>query len=277
VIVGHAEYWPKSQCARHSCNRSMDSMTLEVSSSARTNNASHDAAPTLSTERERALQLTVAGGLVAAVTHDLRQPLTALEMNICAALQFLKAPTLQLDGALDSLRDALVQQSRMRESLQVLDDLAVRREPLCEAIDAVPIARAVVALVGSDVMARHASLDLVVTPPVGKVFADATLMRQALLNMVLDALEATSLSPRQEKPVQITVRQVDDIVEVAVTHFGLRDETAGVDGWGLALARSVVVAHGGTIELEGDADVGVRLVTRWPTTSSGVPQGAFDA
>ena len=231
----------------------------------------------LSAEQDRAMQLTVAGGLVAAVTHDLRQPLTALEMNICAALQFLKSPTAQVDGALDSLRDALVQQSRMRESLQVLDDLAVRREPLCETVDAVPIARAVVALVESDAMARHASLDLVVTPPVGKVYADATLMRQAMLNMVLDALEATSFSARQEKPVQIAVRQVDDTVEIAVTHYGQRREAAAVDGWGLALARSVVVAHGGTITLEGDADAGVRLVTRWPTTSRKVQQGAPDA
>jgi len=228
-------------------------------------------------DHERALQLTVAGGLVAAITHDLRQPLTALEMNIAAALQFLRAPAVQLDGALDSLHDALVQHSRMRESLQVLDDLAVRREPLFETVDAVPIVRDVVALVGSDVLARHASLDLVVSPPVGPVFGDATLMRQALLNMVLDALEATSLSPRREKPVRLTVKQVEDTVEVAVTHFGLRREAAAVDGWGLALARAVVVAHGGTIALEGDADAGVRLVTRWPTQSHPVSQEVPDA
>jgi signal transduction histidine kinase len=222
------------------------------------------------TDHERALQLTVAGGLVAAITHDLRQPLTALEMNIAAALHFLRSPAVQLDGALASLHDALAQQCRMREALQVLDDLAVRREPLCETVDAVPIVRDVVALVGSDVLARRASLDLIVSPPVGPVFGDATLMRQALLNMVLDALEATSLSPRRDKPVRLAVRQVEDTVEVAVTHFGLRSEAAVVDGWGLALARSVVVAHGGTIALEGDADAGVRLVTRWPSASHAV-------
>jgi sensor histidine kinase regulating citrate/malate metabolism len=90
-------------------------------------------------------------------------------------------------------------------------------------------------------------------------------MRQALLNMVLDALEATSLSPHHDKTVRLTVKQVDDTVEVATTHFGLRSEAAEIEGWGLALARSVVVAHGGTITMEGDADAGVRLVTRWPT------------
>jgi signal transduction histidine kinase len=228
-------------------------------------------------ERDRALQLTVAGGLVAAVTHDLRQPLTALEMSIAAAQHFLRAPAVQVEGALDSLSDALTQHARMRQSLQVLDDLTVRRDPLCEPIDPVPLVRDVVTLVESDAMARHTSLDLVVSSPVGPVFGDPALMRQALLNMLLDALEATSLNPRRDKPVTLTVRNVDDTVEIAVTHFGLRREASEVGDWGLALVRSVVAAHGGTIALEGDAEAGVRLVTRWPTTSQSVPQGVSDA
>ena len=236
-----------------------------------------DAIRTPTTELGRALELTVAGGLVAAVTHDLRQPLTALEMNIAAAMQFLAEPTPQVEGALEALRDALVQQGRMRESLQVLDDLSVHRKPLREPIDVVPIARDVLALVGSEVLARHASLALVVSSPVRPVFGDAPLIRQALLNMVLDALEATATSLRLKRPVLLTVQQADDSVEVIVTHFGLRREAAGVDGWGLALARSVVVAHGGTIALEGDADAGVRLITRWPTTKGHLPGGTAHA
>jgi signal transduction histidine kinase len=211
------------------------------------------------------VQLAVAGGLVAAVIHDLRQPLTALEMNIAAAIHFLRSAEPQVDGALEALHDAQVQQDRMRESLQVLDDLSVRRQPMCEAVDVVPLVRDVVALVASEVMARQASLELLVSPPIAPVFGDAALMRQAFLNMVLDALEATSLSTEHDKTVRLTVRQLDDTVEVATTHFGLRTEAAVIDGWGLALARSVVVAHGGTIAMEGDADAGVRLVTRWPT------------
>jgi signal transduction histidine kinase len=214
---------------------------------------------------QRAEQLTVAGGLVAAITHDLRQPLTALEMNISAALQYLRPPAVELEPALEALHDALMQQGRMRESLRVLEDLAVHREPLRQLVDPAPIVRDVVALVASDVLARRASLDLDISPTAPPVFADATLMRQALLNMVLDALEATSLSARADKRVGVTVREVDDAVEVAISHFGLRTEAAGIEGWGLALARSVVVTHGGTIAMEGDAEAGVRLVTRWPT------------
>src|SRR5947209_20236024 len=78
-----------------------------------------------SARRDRATQLTVAGALVAAITHDLRQPLTALEMNVAAALHFLRPPTPQIESAIEALHDVLVQQGRMRESLQVLHDLAV--------------------------------------------------------------------------------------------------------------------------------------------------------
>jgi signal transduction histidine kinase len=218
-------------------------------------------APTL---QDRAAWLSVAGGLVASVTHDLRQPLTALEMNIAAAMHCLQLPAPRADEAMDALHDALIQQARMRESLQVLHDLAVPREPVCEVVDIVPILHDVVALVGNEVMARHATLELDVCPPVPAILGEATLLRHALINMVLDALESTSLSHQPDRRVVLAARQVEDSVELTVTHLGLRPEAANVDDWGLALARSVVKAHRGTMTLEGDADAGVRLVTRWP-------------
>jgi signal transduction histidine kinase len=217
------------------------------------------------TPRDRNGQLTVAGALVAAITHDLRQPLTALEMNISAALHFLRPGAPRIDDALEALRDALVQQGRMRESLQVLHDLAVHREPNCESVDLAPIVRDVATLVGTEVLARNASLEVDLPASLPKVFADGSLVRQALLNIVLDALEAAALSTKTDKRVSLAVRPVDGAVEVAVSHFGLRTEAAIADGWGLALARSVVEAHHGAISMEGDADAGVHLVTRWPT------------
>ena len=220
--------------------------------------------PLVPTTQERAAWLSVAGGLVASIIHDLRQPLTALEMNIASALHCLRLPTVRVDEALEALQDALIQQARMRESLQVLHDLAVPREPVCEVVDVVPILHDVVALVGSEVLARHATIELTIVPPVPPMFGEATLVRHALLNMVLDALEATSLSQRPDARVHVSARQVDDSVEVTITHFGLRAEGASVEDWGLALARSVVKAHRGTITLEGTADAGVRLVSRWP-------------
>ncbi len=230
--------------------------------------------PRTATAQERAAWLSVAGALVASITHDLRQPLTALEMNIAAAMHCLRLPTPRVDEAVDALHDALIQQSRMRESLQVLHDLAVPREPVCEEVDIVPILHDVVALVGNEVIARHATLELDVCPPIPPILGEATLLRHALLNMLLDALEGTSTSDEPGRRVVLAARAVDGSVELAISHFGLRPEGASVDDWGLALARSVVKAHRGTITLEGDADAGVRLVTRWPIPHSTVEDAA---
>src|SRR3954463_15666045 len=72
-------------------------------------------------------RFALAGELVAAVTHDLRQPLTAIEMNVSAALRFLRRSPPAVAEALEALDDTFAQQRRMRDALQALQDLAVRR------------------------------------------------------------------------------------------------------------------------------------------------------
>lgn len=237
--------------------------------------AAKGAAPIRETARAdaaRSARLVVAGELVAAVTHDLRQPLTAIEMNVAAALRRLElvstddAPAQtaeRLRGATEALRDALAEQRRMRESLQVLHDLAVRREPLLQATDLTDSVREVVRLVASEASARHVHIEVLAPIDLPCVMADATLVRQALMNIVLDALEATSESEHADGPVVLSVRVSEPgMVDVVVTHFGERTNSNG--GWGLSLAQSVTSAHGGALDVSGEATRGVTVTTRWP-------------
>jgi C4-dicarboxylate-specific signal transduction histidine kinase len=216
-------------------------------------------------ELERASRLALAGELVAAVTHDLRQPLTAVEMNVSAAAAFLRRPTPVMDEALAALDDALAQARRMRDGLQALQDLVIRRDPRVEACDVVAAVHDVIVLVQGDALARHVLVEVDVDPAVPPVSGDPVLIRQALLNIVTDALEATSLSTHKDAPIRIGVRPTGDAVEIAVRHFGLRAEGVGLDDWSLALARSVVTAHHASISVTGTAEAGIAVVTTWPT------------
>jgi hypothetical protein len=56
----------------------------------------------------------------------------------------------------------------------------------------------------------------------------------------------------------------DDAAEISIVHFGEPSDRSRAEHWGLALARSVVSAHGATIAFEGDVANGVAVVTRWP-------------
>jgi signal transduction histidine kinase len=215
-------------------------------------------------ELERASRLALAGELVTAVAHDLRQPLTAIEMNVAAATAFLRRPTPAIDDALVALADALAQQRRMRDALQALQDLVVRREPRREPCNVIDAVHDTVALVQGDAHARHVLIELEIDADVPAIAGDPVLVRQAFLNILIDALEATSLSPRKGMPIRIAVRGAERVVEVVVSHVGERADGAGLDEWGLALARSVVAAHGATIALTGTPTTGISLVTTWP-------------
>ena len=223
----------------------------------------------------RDARLVVAGELVAAITHDLRQPLTAIEMNVGAALRRLDKILLgqspgdliqPLQAAADALRGALDEQRRMREALQVLQDLVARREPSFAPVDLAESVREVVRLVGSDGFAKRIRVDIDAPDDLPRVAADATLVRQAFLNILLDAFEATPDSTQADAPVVVAARaDASGAVDVAVTHFGVHAKSGGE--WGLALARSVADVHGGSLRVSGDAEQGLTVTTRWPVVN----------
>lgn len=223
---------------------------------------------------DRVSRLAVAGELVATIAHDLRQPLTAIEMNIAAALRLLERggdaagpphDATRLTEITTALRDALVEQRRMREALQALQDLTAMREPSFRPVDVEACVEDVVRFLSSDAFARRVLVEVTCATPVPEVSADETLVRQALLNILIYALDATSRSARPGGPLTIEIRPFDsDAVDVVVRHYGPRPDRADADGSGLALARSVIDSHAARLVIEGDPERGISIVTRWP-------------
>lgn len=227
-------------------------------------------------EIDRAARLMVAGELVASITHDLRQPLTAIEMNVGAALRLLEQcltpdaseqVASMVPDAIAALRDALADQHRMRDALQVLQDLSAQRQPSFKPLNLESSVREVVRLLASDPAARRVRIDVRCVDPLPTISADAALVRQALFNVLIDALQSTSTTANADPHVVVELRAPhDDAVDVAVVR-----EPPGVDGAAervgasLALAQSVVDVHGASLTVTRDAASGTTVLTRWPT------------
>jgi signal transduction histidine kinase len=220
----------------------------------------------------RVSRLIVAGELVASVAHDLRQPVTATEMNVSAALRLLTLcldnPSSQsaksaLEEIGDALRDALAEQGRMRSSLQVLEDLVRHRQPVFTSVDVTALLQEAVQLVRSELSARHIAVDVQLRSAIPHITADALLLRQAILNVIINALDGTSASDHPGGPITIAVSADDAAVELAVTHFGPREPTATPDA-DLALARSIAEVHGASITTSGTPESGVTISSNWP-------------
>jgi signal transduction histidine kinase len=212
-------------------------------------------------ERERATRLALAGELVSAVTHDLRQPLTAIEMNLSAALLFLSGAEPRADRAIEALEDIFAQQRRMSEALQALEDLVVCREPRHERCDLTALAREAIALIRADPSMRETQIELSVGAQMPSVSGDATLIRQALLNVLLHAIDA---SGGPGGTIRGAITNLEDAVEAVVTYPKSIDAPATITGPGLTLARAVVAAHGATLKIDDSSESAVRVETTWP-------------
>jgi signal transduction histidine kinase len=184
---------------------------------------------------------------------NLRQPVTATEMNVSAALRLL---TVCVDDPAsakarsafaeigDALRDALLEQGRMRSALQVLEDLVRQREPVFVSVDAVALVQEM-HLVTGEVSARHTVIELEIPSALPRIIADGVLVRQALLNIMMNALESTSASHSPAGPITITMCSDDaaGVVELVITHYGPQDEAVGTSERALALARAIAEVH----------------------------------
>lgn len=210
--------------------------------------------------------------LLADVTHELRTPLTVLQGNVEAILDGVHpadgahiAPLLEETKVLSRLIDDL-----RTVSLAESGALALHREP----VDVAALAGDVVAAFSEQ--ARRASVGLGSSAEAGTTAdADPVRVREVLVNLVTNALRYTPAGGyiaidvrRAAGDVEVSVRDTGSgIAAVAVggifDRFSKSTDSPGA-GLGLAIAKGLVAAHGGTIRAESAPGRGTRIVFTLP-------------
>jgi two-component system sensor kinase FixL len=136
-----------------------------------------------------------------------------------------------------------------------------------------------VRLVSSDILNRESVVTTELDPHLPQVNAALVQIQQVLLNLIINALDAVeSLPPAQRRIIISTRSDKGDVAEISVRDFGVglpKDRPDKVFdhffstkqqgmGMGLAIVRSIVEAHGGTITGENAPDRGAHMVVRLP-------------
>lgn len=216
--------------------------------------------------------LAAVGEFAAGLAHEVRNPLTAIRVDLQSALARLPADAPQGANLQRALREIEHLNATIEESLAHAR-IGTGRATDVDLWDVLESAR-----VAADpfFQERGATLALdrreATLSPI--VAGDPDTLRQVFLNLFRNAAEA--LGPGGTATVAVT--RLDGEVEVAVadTGTGIPEEiqdrvfeplfTTRSDGTGLGLSivRRIVEAHGGTVSLGSEAGVGTTVLVRLP-------------
>ncbi|MBN2581798.1 MAG: HAMP domain-containing histidine kinase [Planctomycetes bacterium] len=210
----------------------------------------------------RSARMATLGQMSASLAHELRNPLSGIKMNARVLADELARHNLQ-DESLDIIRREI---DRMEAYLKELLDLAVRDDAPPSTMHAPPairldeLADSVVSLLNG--RCRHASITVErrYDRAALAAAADAAKVRQVILNLALNAIDAMPTGGT----LGLTVEGCEDGVRLAVTDTGGGVRVPeGVDifepfvtgkrggtGLGLHVCRTIIQQHGGRIGYE---------------------------
>ena len=210
--------------------------------------------------------------------HELRTPLAALRGSMEVALRGERSAE-EYRRVVASGLEEVARLIRLSEDLLLLSRSMAGPEPGRAVVDLEPLLLEVF-----DVGARLGQAAGVTVRAEGAtpapVRGDAAALRRALLNLVENAIKYTPRGGKVE--LRLSVRVGTAEVEVSDTGIGLepadaerifdpfvrldaaRSRDTGGAGLGLAIARSIVAAHGGTLSVESGPGSGSRFTLRLP-------------
>lgn len=233
----------------------------------------------LELQRREAEELAALGTLAANLAHEIRNPLNSINLN----LEMLEE---DLECARNDARSSLFSTRREVGRLgRLVSDFLTYARPAETAMQPVPLgalAGEVVEFLRAEARGESVHLRLLSRDRDVRILGDEGQLRQVLMNLLLNAVQAVSgLSPdRRVVEVGIDLDEDEQEAAVIVRDRGIgvpEDELAtvrrafvtnrpGGTGLGLAIAERVAHGHGGRLELANRSPVGfeARLVLPIP-------------
>jgi len=212
----------------------------------------------------------VMGELTASLTHQLNQPLGAILMNAEELKRMLECAEPDLGNILATVGDIIQDDLRATETIKGLHSFfrkgGVEKKTQLYIREVIAD---VVRMVRGDAMLRNVSLTFECPSARIPVAGDRIQLQQAILNLVLNAFDAIS-GKDDHREVSIRMSAGKDKVRVAVADSGSGINPIEIEqifepyfttkpkgmGIGLAIARSIVKAHGGQISAWRNPDRG---------------------
>ena len=231
-------------------------------------------------------RVSLLGEMTASLAHELNQPLAAIVNNATAAMQYLEQGRLKPEQLQDILNDVVADGRRACDVMQNVRSAIKKGAAIRGKINLNDLVRAITHMVQPDAAAHLCKIKTSLTTHLPSIEGDPIQIQQAVINLVRNAFDAMRDAPSGRRVVEIATNcNGDGAIGVAVRDYGSGISEATRErlfeqffttkddglGMGLAIVRSIVEAHGGTISAENALGGGARFHFRLPITED-MPQ-----
>jgi C4-dicarboxylate-specific signal transduction histidine kinase len=215
-------------------------------------------------QKLQASGLNAMGGMATGLAHELNQPLTASACYLLTAQRLLEMPQeLRPASVEETLESAAEQIMRAAGIVRQLREFIMRGEPEKAYANLHDLIREASQATTADMSEANVRFSLQLGANVDRVFVDSVQIKQVLVNLISNAIEAMNASAERELTISTSLihdRTIRiDVVDTGVGFSEMVKEnlfepfaTSKADGMGigLSISRSIVDAHYGKMWAE---------------------------
>lgn len=230
-----------------------------------------------------AARVSMLGELTASIAHEVNQPLAAIATNGAAGLRWLGRAEPNVDQALKLTERIVADAQRAGDIIARIRDMAANRHQPPEQLSVNAVVQEAAQFLRHELQGQGATLVLTLDPDLPPVTADRTQLQQVLVNLSVNAVQAMTgagikageihirTSPAGAGGVSVTVRDTGPGLAEAEKDQLFRSffttKATGM-GMGLAICRSILEAHGGSINAANAPEGGAVFTLILPAAAS---------
>jgi signal transduction histidine kinase len=227
-------------------------------------------------------RIATAGELSAAITHEIKQPLTGVVTMANAALRWLSKETPDIGKARNAMNKVVMAGHQASDIVTNVRGLFEKDTQGKTLTDVNKLIRTVLALVYIDLRKHSIESQVNLSEQLPPIIGNEVQLQQVILNLVMNAIESThSVEPRVLSIKSETTENNGVCVSIADTGSGIDianlnrifkpmfTTKPGGMGMGLSICKSIIESHNGRIWVSANAPRGSAFHFELPVHQSG--------